>query len=255
MSISKIIAHFDTDYSCYPYGPEKQGISRSFDPLKNNMLEYPMPAIKVCEIFASIQGESTHAGRPCVFVRLTGCNLRCTYCDTAYSYEEGSEMSIEGILNSVDAFGINLVELTGGEPLLQPDSPSLVGALCNAGYELLIETNGSQDIEHIDPRAKIIMDIKAPSSGMADRMFWPNLEFLKPEDEIKFILATREDYEWASTLVNNEELAAICSVLYSPAFGMLQPADLAAWILEDRLPVRLNLQLHKYIWPPEQRGV
>jgi 7-carboxy-7-deazaguanine synthase len=255
MSIAEIIAHFDIAYSRNAYTLGEAGTSRSFDPPKNNVLEYPMSAITVCEIFASIQGESTHAGRPCVFVRLAGCNLRCAWCDTAYSYEEGNEMSIEGILDRVDPFGINLVELTGGEPLLQPDSPSLVGALCNAGYELLIETNGSQDIEHIDPRAKIIMDIKAPSSGMADRMFWPNLEFLKPDDEIKFVLATREDYEWASNLVRNEELAAICSILFSPVFGMLKPADLAAWILEDRLPVRLNLQLHKYIWPPEQRGV
>lgn len=211
--------------------------------------------MKVCEIFTSIQGESTHAGRPCVFVRLTGCNLRCAYCDTGYSYDEGSEMPIDAILEKVDSFGINLVELTGGEPLLQPDSPALVAALCTAGYEVLIETNGTQDIEHIDPRAKIIMDIKTPSSGMADRTCWENLEFLKPEDEIKLVIASREDYEWAATLVQNRELAAVCTVLFSPVTGSLAPAELISWILEDRLPVRLNLQLHKYIWPPEQRGV
>jgi 7-carboxy-7-deazaguanine synthase len=211
--------------------------------------------MNVCEIFASIQGESTHAGRPCVFVRLAGCNLRCTYCDTTYSYEEGSEISIDAILSKVESFDINLVEITGGEPLLQPDSHALVTSLCNAGYEVLIETNGSQDIEHIDPRAKIIMDIKSPSSGMADRMLWINLEFLKPDDEIKFVIASRNDYEWAQHLVQNEELAAICTVLFSPVSGSLEPARLVEWILEDRLPVRLNLQLHKYIWPLEQREV
>lgn len=211
--------------------------------------------MNVCEIFASIQGESTHAGRPCVFVRLTGCNLRCAYCDTVYSYDEGSEMSIDQILNHVAVPGINLVELTGGEPLLQPDSAVLVTALCNAGYEVLIETNGSQDIEHIDTRAKIIMDIKTPSSGMADRMLWANLEFLKPEDEIKFVIATQEDYEWAKHLVLHEELAARCTVLFSPVSSVLTPAQLVGWILEDHLPVRLNMQLHKYIWPPDQRGV
>lgn len=211
--------------------------------------------MKLCEIFASIQGESTHAGRPCVFVRLTGCNLRCTYCDTVYSFDEGSETPIDEILDRIALFGVNLVELTGGEPLLQPDSPALVAALCNAGYEVLIETNGSQDIEHIDPRAKIIMDIKTPSSGMADHTRWENLEFLKPEDEIKLVMASREDYEWASSLVLDEELATICTVLFSPVTGSLDPAELVSWILADRLPVRLNLQLHKYIWPPEQRGV
>lgn len=211
--------------------------------------------MNVCEIFASIQGESSHAGRPCVFIRLSGCNLRCAYCDTTYSYDEGDEMSLEQILEQVSAFGIPLVELTGGEPLLQADSPALITALCSAGYELLIETNGSQDIEHIDPRAKIIMDIKTPSSGMADRIQWSNLDFLKPEDEIKFVIASREDYEWSRHLVLNEELASICTVLFSPVAQALAPAQLVEWILEERLPVRLNLQLHKYIWPPDQRGV
>ncbi|HSW63568.1 MAG TPA: radical SAM protein [Dissulfurispiraceae bacterium] len=211
--------------------------------------------MNIYEIFASVQGESTHAGRPCVFVRLTGCNLRCTYCDTVYSYEEGREFSIAEILAQAAAFGIQLVEVTGGEPLLQPDSPALVTALCNDGYEVLIETNGSQNIEHIDPRSKIIMDIKTPSSGMAERMLWSNLDVLKPHDEIKIVIASPEDYAWARHLVINEDLAPICTILLSPAYGMMRPSDLVDWILEDRLPVRLNLQLHKYIWPPDQRGV
>lgn len=211
--------------------------------------------MNVCEIFASIQGESTHAGRPCVFVRLTGCNLRCAYCDTTYAYDEGDEMTIDQILTEAASLGIRLVELTGGEPLLQAESHDLVSAFCDAGYELLIETNGSQDIEHTDPRAKIIMDIKTPSSGMADRMLWSNLDFLKPEDEIKCVIGSRQDYEWARHLVLNEALAAICTVLLSPAHGMVLPSDLVKWMLEDCLPVRLNLQLHKYIWPTHQRGV
>ncbi len=211
--------------------------------------------MNVCEIFASVQGESTHAGRPCVFVRLTGCNLRCAYCDTTYSYDEGSEMTIDQVLTESDSLGIRLVELTGGEPLLQAESPALISAFCDAGYELLIETNGSQDIEHIDPRAKIIMDIKAPSSGMTGRMLWSNLDFLKPEDEIKCVIGSRQDYEWARRLLLNEELAAICTVLFSPAYGMVRPSDLVKWMLEDRLTARLNLQLHKYIWPPQRRGV
>ncbi|KAF0185181.1 MAG: queuosine biosynthesis protein QueE [Nitrospirae bacterium] len=209
----------------------------------------------VCEIFASIQGESTHAGRPCVFVRLAGCNLRCSYCDTVYSYEEGSAFSIAEILTQVAAFGIQLVEVTGGEPLLQTDSSALVTALCNDGYEVLIETNGSQNIKHIDPRAKIIVDIKTPSSGMADRMLESNLDFLKPEDEIKFVIASQEDYAWARHLLRNKDLASICTVLFSPAHGMVSPSEMVQWILDDHLPVRLNLQLHKYIWPPHTRGV
>jgi 7-carboxy-7-deazaguanine synthase len=214
-----------------------------------------MHSIKVCEIFASIQGESTHAGRPCIFIRLTGCNLRCSYCDTKYAYEVGNEMSIDTILSKVSAYGIKLVEVTGGEPLLQSHSILLITQLCNAGYEVLIETNGSRDIKPIDPRAKIIMDVKTPSSGMVDTLFYGNLTLLKPHDEVKFVLANRQDYEWALHFMHKENLIQRCTVLLSPVFHTLQPSLLITWIIQDCLPVRLNLQLHKYIWPPDQRGV
>ncbi len=211
--------------------------------------------MKVCEIFASIQGESTFAGIPCTFIRMTGCNLRCSYCDTVYAYEEGTGLTDEEIVGKIEAIGLKTVEITGGEPLLQGEVFPLVKNLLDRGYRVLIETNGSQDIRGIDERAVIILDIKTPGSGMAERMRLSNLALLKPEDEVKFVITDRKDYEWSRAIVREHHRAGRYKVLFSPAFGMLDPRDLSRWILEDRLDVRLNVQLHKYIYGPETRGV
>ncbi|MBZ0155343.1 MAG: radical SAM protein [Alphaproteobacteria bacterium] len=211
--------------------------------------------MRVCEIFASIQGESSYAGLPCVFVRLTGCNLRCAWCDTAYAYEEGTEVTEEEVLARVGEFGIGLVELTGGEPLLQGEALPLIVKLLDRGYAVLIETNGSVSIREVDPRAVVIMDIKTPKSGMFDRMDLRNLEHLKPSDEVKFVVTDREEYKWVKGFIAEHRLAGRCTILLSPAFGTLPARVLSRWILEDRLPVRLNVQLHKYIYDPGERGV
>lgn len=209
--------------------------------------------MKVCEIFSSIQGESTYAGVPCTFVRMTGCNLRCSYCDTVYAYEEGTELTEEEIMDKIQAIGLKTVEMTGGEPLLQEGVASLVKKLLDKGHRVLIETNGSQDIEGIDRRAVIILDIKTPGSGMSDKVMLSNLTLLKPEDEVKFVIAGRNDYEWAKNFIREHSVMGRCAILFSPAFGMLDPQDLSKWILKDRLEVRLNLQLHKYIYGPHVR--
>ncbi len=211
--------------------------------------------MKVCEIFASIQGESTFAGMPCTFIRMTGCNLRCSYCDTVYAYEEGTDLTEEEILGRIQAMGLKTVEITGGEPLLQGEVFPFVKSLLDRRYRVLIETNGSQDIRGIDRRAVIILDIKTPGSRMADRMRLSNLALLKPEDEVKFVITDRKDYEWSRDLAGRHRLAERCTVLFSPVFGMLDPRILSRWILEDRLEVRLNLQLHKYLYGPDVRGV
>jgi 7-carboxy-7-deazaguanine synthase len=211
--------------------------------------------MKICEIFASIQGESTYAGLPCAFIRTAGCNLRCSYCDTTYAYDEGAEMSPGDAVRAVGALGVGLVEITGGEPLMQPEVPSLVSALCSSGYNVLVETNGSLSIADIDRRASIIMDVKTPGSGMSEVLDLENLGRLKAEDEIKFVLTGRDDYEWAREFLGRHGAVPTRKVLFSPVFGMLQPRSVAEWILQDRLPVRLNLQLHKYIYGPEERGV
>ncbi|HTZ18240.1 MAG TPA: radical SAM protein [Dissulfurispiraceae bacterium] len=211
--------------------------------------------MKVCEIFASIQGESAHAGLPCVFVRLTGCNLRCAYCDTAYAYEEGIDMTVDSVVSAVGKYGFDLVEITGGEPLLQADALELASRLLDAGFRVLIETNGSTDIGRVDKRAIVIMDVKTPGSGAADSVCVGNFDFLKKKDELKFVLCDRADYEWSVNFVRRHSLLNKCAVLFSPAYGRLDPAELSGWILEDRLPVRLNLQLHKYIFNPDRRGV
>ena len=213
--------------------------------------------LKVNEIFYSIQGESTYAGRPCVFVRLTGCNLRCTYCDTQYAYKEGGIMEVNHIFEQVDPHQCRLVEITGGEPLAQDDTPILIESLLDDGYEVLLETNGSMDISGVDERCVKIVDIKCPSSGMKDRNDLENLNRLSHRDEIKFVLGTREDYEFAKQVIRYRELGPKMTspINFSPIFGQLAPKDLAQWILEDHLEVRLHLQLHKYIWGPQARGV
>lgn len=211
--------------------------------------------MRVTEIFHSIQGESSYAGQPCVFVRLTGCPLRCTWCDTEYAFYGGTEQPIDEILSKVDSYGCRLVEVTGGEPLAQSDAFPLISTLCGRGYQVLIETSGAIDIASVDRRAHIILDVKCPGSGMTDRMYWPNLNQLTMKDEAKFVLADRKDYDWAREIIAKYELTTRCSVLMSPVFGSLEPRQLAEWVLADRLPVRFQLQLHKWIWAPDMRGV
>ena len=211
--------------------------------------------MRVTEIFHSIQGESSYAGQPCVFVRLTGCPLRCTWCDTDYAFYGGHEFSIDEVLAKVATYGCRLVEVTGGEPLAQPESHSLLSTLCDSGYTVLLETSGAIDIAPIDPRVHVILDVKCPGSGMTDRMHWPNLSQLAAKDEAKFVLADRADYDWAREILARHDLAGRCTVHFSPVFGSLDMRELAEWILTDRLPVRFQLQMHKYIWAPDMRGV
>lgn len=211
--------------------------------------------MRVTEIFHSIQGESSYVGQPCVFVRLTGCPLRCTWCDTDYAFYGGGECSADEILKKIGSFGCRLVEVTGGEPLAQPESIPFIARLCDAGYTVLIETSGAVDIGPVDQRAHLILDVKCPGSGMTDRMHWPNLDKLSTKDEAKFVLADRQDYDWARDIMTRYDLANRCSVLMSPVFGVLEPRRLAEWVLADRLPVRFQLQIHKFIWAPEMRGV
>jgi len=214
-------------------------------------------SLKVNEIFYSIQGESTYAGRPCVFIRLTGCNLRCSYCDTQYAYYDGQEMDIREITNKVALYGCPLVEITGGEPLLQKETPHLISLLLGTGYKVLLETNGSLDITTVDNRCVRIVDIKCPSSGEKDKNNLANLGGLKDDDELKFVIGGREDYEYAKDILNliSHGSSNKIAVHLSPSFRRMEPKELAAWILNDRLNVRLHLQLHKYIWIPEQKGV
>ncbi|HYE78247.1 MAG TPA: 7-carboxy-7-deazaguanine synthase QueE, partial [bacterium] len=207
------------------------------------------------EIFHSIQGEGTQAGRPCVFIRLTGCHQRCVWCDTEYAFTEGSKRSLEEILEEVRSHGCNLVEVTGGEPLLQPNCIPLLDALLNEGYEVMLETGGALDIAPVDTRVKRIVDLKCPSSGEAFRNRYENLPLLTPHDEVKFVVGDRGDYEWARGLAEHEGLTDRCTVLFSPVFGQMDYSTLAEWILADRLPVRFQVQLHKHIWEPSARGV
>ncbi|GAB4389863.1 MAG: radical SAM protein [Thermodesulfovibrionales bacterium] len=211
--------------------------------------------MKVCEIFRSIQGESSFAGLPCAFIRLSGCNLRCAYCDTVYARDEGVELSEEEIINELSLIGCGLVEITGGEPLVQEGALHLIERLCNDGLTVLLETNGSLSIKDVDRRAVIILDIKTPGSGMTAEMDLMNLDYIKPSDEVKFVLVDRADYEWARDFIARHALLGRCKVLLSPAFGVLDAAELCGWMLRDRLEARLNLQLHKYIFGPDKRGV
>ena len=214
-------------------------------------------SLKVNEIFYSIQGESSYAGRPCVFVRLTGCNLRCAYCDTQYAYHEGREFEIKDIIAQVSSHKCPLVEVTGGEPLIQKQTPFLVKGLVEKGYTVLVETNGSQDISQIDERCIRIMDIKCPSSGEEENNDLENLRRLTDKDEIKFVIGGREDYEFAKNILEFQGRSPFIRNLvhFSPLFEKIEPRLLAEWILEDCLDVRLHVQLHKIIWDPAQRGV
>jgi 7-carboxy-7-deazaguanine synthase len=214
-------------------------------------------SLEVNEIFFSIQGESSHAGRPCVFIRLTGCNLRCTYCDTRYAYEAGSSKHIDDIEREIRPFRCTLVEVTGGEPLLQPQTPKLIRRLLDDGYTVLLETNGSRDIGIVDDRCTRIVDVKCPSSGQADANRLENLAIVTPNDEVKFVIGDREDFDYAKDIIATRLSPGrgLKPPLVSPVYGRLDPKDLARWILEDHLDARLQIQLHKVIWGSAKRGV
>lgn len=211
--------------------------------------------MRVTEIFHSVQGESTFAGLTCVFVRLTGCPLRCAWCDTDYAFFGGSELSLDDILDRIRSFGCPLIEVTGGEPLSQVETYTLLHRLCQEGFTVLLETSGAVDTAMVDPSVRIILDVKCPGSGMTDRMHWSNVERLRPHDEVKFVIRDRIDYDWAKGVLDRFRLITLCPVLFSPVFGTLDPRELSEWILADRLPVRVQLQIHKYIWTPDMRGV
>ena len=211
--------------------------------------------LRVNEIFHSIQGESTHAGRPCVFVRLTGCNLRCAWCDTAYAFHEGGVLTVDEVVDRVRTYGCTLVEVTGGEPLLQVEAIDLMEALLARGYEVMVETSGSLPIERVPEGVHRIIDVKCPGSGESDRNRWENLDALRTGDELKFVIADRVDYDWAARVLRSHALHSRTTVLFSAVHDRLSAGDLARWVLEDGLPVRLQVQLHKILWPTADRGV
>jgi 7-carboxy-7-deazaguanine synthase len=216
----------------------------------------PAPTLTINEVYHSVQGESTWAGCPCVFVRLTFCDLRCSYCDTEYAFYHGEKRPVEDIVRQVAGFGCPLVEITGGEPLLQKNVLPLMSMLCDAGHTVLLETSGAHDISPVDPRVHRIMDLKTPGSGEADKNLWSNLEHLTRHDEVKFVIGSREDYEWSREKAGRFDLSRRChAVLFSPIFGRIDPRQIVEWILADRLDVRFQLQMHKFIWSPTQRGV
>ena len=211
--------------------------------------------LKVNEIYYSIQGESSKAGLPCVFVRLTYCNLRCSYCDTEYAFYDGTDMSIDSIIEQIKKYNCNLVELTGGEPLFQSESIELMNRLCAEGFEVMLETGGSLPIKDVNQQVMIILDLKCPSSNMMKKNLYENLQYIKPTDEIKFVMGTREDYEWSKEIIKKYNLEGKCGLLASVIFGSLEPLKLVEWILEDNLKIRFQLQMHKFIWEPNTKGV
>jgi 7-carboxy-7-deazaguanine synthase len=210
--------------------------------------------MRITEIYQSVQGESSYAGLPCVFVRTTGCDLRCSWCDSEFTFTGGTTMSIDQIIAEVDKYECELVEITGGEPLLQPEIDELTTRLADAGHAVLVETGGHRDVSMLDPRVIRIMDLKCPASGECERNLWSNLEHLRPVDEVKFVIADRADYDWTLETIREHRLEDRVKLLISTAFGRIEPAQVVAWMLEDRLRARFQLQLHKYIWPPEERG-
>lgn len=218
----------------------------------------PIPAderLRVTEVYTSVQGESRWVGLPCTFVRLTGCNLRCSWCDSTFTFKGGQHRSIDAVVEEVAALGVPLVEVTGGEPLAQRQCIALLQRLLDRGFEVLLETSGSLDISRVPDGVHIILDLKPPGSGEVSKNRWENLEFLRPKDELKLVLASRDDFEWARDRIREHRLAERCPVLLSPVFGSIAPRDLVTWTLQERLPVRVQVQLHKVIWPPDERGV
>ncbi len=218
-------------------------------------MDSKQPTLTINEIYQSIQGESTWAGLRCVFVRLTFCDLRCTYCDTAYAFYKGDKRPLSEIIAEVLAMDCPLVEITGGEPLLQKNVLPLMVALCDAGKTVLIETSGAHDISKIDPRVHRIMDLKTPDSGESARNLWSNISHLNSRDEVKFVIGSREDYEWACAQLEKFGLTKICAVLFSPNFTAIEPRLIVDWLVEDKLSVRFQLQMHKFIWDPKKQGV
>jgi 7-carboxy-7-deazaguanine synthase len=212
--------------------------------------------LTINEIYFSVQGESTWAGLPCIFVRLTFCDLRCTYCDTEYAFYEGKKQTLGEIVDAVSCYECLLVEITGGEPLLQKNVLPLMTLLADAGRTVLLETSGAHDISEVDPRVHRIMDLKTPGSGEVERNLLTNIEHLTELDEVKFVIGSREDYEWSRARVREYRLPERCgAVLFSPIFGRIDPREIVEWVLADNLPVRFQLQMHKFIWTPTQRGV
>ncbi|MCU1281116.1 MAG: Radical domain protein [bacterium] len=211
--------------------------------------------MKLYDIYKSIQGETHYAGLPCTLVRFAACDLRCTYCDTEYAFTGGQEVSVETIVGDVEARGVPLVLLTGGEPLLQRELPALCEALLSRKLEVMIETGGHRDISVLPSGVVVILDVKTPGSGESAKMHWANLERLGTRDAVKFVVTNEDDYRWSRELIREKRLDARCHVLLSPSFGQVDPKDLVAWMLRDKLPARLNLQLHKFVWPPDERGV
>ena len=212
-------------------------------------------ALKINEIYYSIQGESTHAGRPCVFIRLTYCNMRCTYCDSEYTFSEGKDMEITHIMNEIKQWDCNLVEVTGGEPLFRDKCINLLNELVNSNYEVMLETGGSLSISDVPKKVIKIVDFKCPSSAMEKKNLWSIVEDLQPHDEVKFVIGNREDFDWAKDRIAEYALDQICTLLFSPTFGKIVPQLIVEWILVENLPVRIQMQMHKMIWSPDKQGV
>ena len=211
--------------------------------------------LKINEIYYSVQGESTHSGRSCVFIRLTYCNLRCSYCDTEYAFYEGKDMDIGDIMSEIQQWDCNLVEVTGGEPLFQEECIDLLNELVNSKYEVMLETGGSISISDVPKNVIKIVDFKCPSSAMEKKNLWSNVDDLQPHDEVKFVIGNREDFDWAKDRITEYSLDKICTLLFSPTFGEIDPKQIVEWILADNLPVRMQMQMHKMLWNPDRQGV
>ena len=211
--------------------------------------------LKINEIYYSVQGESTHSGRSCVFIRLTYCNLRCSYCDTEYAFYEGKDMDIGDIMSEIQQWDCNLVEVTGGEPLFQEECIDLLNELVNSKYEVMLETGGSISISDVPKNVIKIVDFKCPSSAMEKKNLWSNVDDLQPHDEVKFVIGNREDFDWAKDRITEYSLDKICTLLFSPTFGEIDPQQIVEWILAENLPVRMQMQMHKMIWSPDKQGV
>ena len=215
----------------------------------------PAGSLVIHEIYRSLQGESTFVGLPCVFIRLTACHLRCRYCDTRHAFHEGEMLTLDEVVDRSLGLGDSLVEITGGEPLLQPETLPLMTRLADAGRTVLLETSGALDIGPVDPRVRVILDLKTPGSGEVGANLWSNLDRLKPTDEVKVVVCDRDDFDWAVQHVRAHRLLDRCPILFGVSFGQVNPTDLAAWVLETRLPIRLQIQQHKILWRPDARGV